>query len=372
MSLRRASRALTRLFLLIVIPLAAIAAGTYAYLTGGRYVTTENAYVKNDIIQVSADIDGRVVDIAVRDHQEVHSGDLLFRIDPVPVQIRLARAEAELGTVRDELRGLRAEHDVATGELAVTEGELREALEAVRYHKTQVQRFRSLQRRGATARIRLEAAEHDLAVARQRTEVIRKRAEVARKRMGRVLVELGGALDAPVESHPKYREKESMRDTARLDLERTAIHAPVGGIVSNVKLQAGEYVEAGKPVFSIIAASQPWVEANLKETELTHVHVGQKATVVVDAYPDVMWHAVVESISPATGAEFAVLPPQNATGNWVKVVQRLPVRLQLRERPGAPPLRAGMTVSASIDTVRERRLLTVIKDSWARAGPDTE
>ncbi len=372
MSLRRVSRALTRLFLLIVVPLAAIAVGAYVYLTGGRYVTTENAYVKNDIVQVSADIEGRVVEVAVRDHEEVRSGDLLFRIDPVPVEIRLARTEAELGMVRDDLRSLRAEYDVAASELEVTEGERREALEAVRYHRMQVKRLRNLQRRGATTRVRLEAAEHDLAVARQRTEVVRKQAEVARKRMGRVLTELGGALDTPVESHPMYREKESLRDAARLDLERTVVRAAVGGIVSNVKLQAGEYVESGKPVFSIIAERQPWVEANLKETELTHVRVGQKATIVVDAYPDVLWNAVVESISPATGAEFAVLPPQNATGNWVKVVQRLPVRLKLQERSGVLPLRAGMTVSASIDTVRERHLLTVIKESWARTRPDAE
>ena len=372
MSLRRVSRALTRLFLLIVVPLAAIAVGSYVYLTGGRYVTTENAYVKNDIVQVSADIEGRVVDVAVRDHEVVSAGDLLFRIDPIPVEIRLARAEAEMGMVRDELLGLRAEYDVAAGQLEVTEGESHEALEAVRYHRKQVKRLRDLQRRGAAARIRLEAAEHDLAVARQRTEVIRKQAEVARKRMSRVLVQLGGALDTPVEKHPMYREKESLRDAARLDLDRTVVRAAVGGIVSNVKLQAGEYVESGKPVFSIIVEQQPWVEANLKETELTHVHVGQKATVVVDAYPDFVWQAVVDSISPATGAEFAVLPPQNATGNWVKVVQRLPVRLLLQERPGAPPLRAGMTVSASIDTVRERHLLTVIKDSWARTRADAE
>ncbi len=372
MSFRRVSRAVTRLFLLIVVPLAAIAIGSYIYLTGGRYVTTENAYVKNDIVQVSADIEGRVVDVAVRDHQEVRSGDLLFRIDPVPVEIRLARAEAEIGMVRDELLSLRAEYEVAAGELAVTEGERREALEAVRYHKMQAERLRNLQRRGVAARVRLEAAEHDLAIARQRTEVVRKQAEVARKRMGRVLTELGGALDTPVESHPMYREKVSLRDAARLDLERTVVRAAVGGIVSNVKLQAGEYVESGRPVFSIIAGRQPWVEANLKETELTHIRIGQKATIVVDAYPDVVWQAVVESISPATGAEFAVLPPQNATGNWVKVVQRLPVRLQLQKRPGAPPLRAGMTVSASIDTVRERRLLTVIKDSWARNRSDAE
>ncbi len=358
MSLQRVRRALTRLILLIVVPLIAIAGGAYIYLTGGRYVTTENAYVKNDIVQVSTDIEGRVVDVAVRDHQQVRTGDILFHIDPIPVQIRLARAEAELDTVRNALESLRAEHEVAAREL-------REAQESARYFESQAARFRSLQRRGAAAKSKLEAAEHDLAVARRRTEVIRER-------MGRVLVQLGGALDAPLDSHPMYREKLSMRDAARLDLERTVIRAAAGGIVSNVKLQAGEYVEAGRPIFSIIAARQPWVEANLKETELTHVRVGQKATVVVDAYPDVLWQAVVESISPATGAEFAVLPPQNATGNWVKVVQRLPVRLQLQERPGAPPLRAGMTVSASIDTVRERPLLTVIKESWARAGSDAE
>jgi len=358
MSLQRASRALIRLVLLIVVPLAAIAGGAYFYLTGGRYVTTQNAYVKNDIVQVSADIEGRVVDVAVRDHQEVRAGDVLFHIDSSPVRIRLARAEAELGMVRNSLESLRAEHQVAVREL-------REAQESTRYFESQAGRFRSLQRRGAAAKSRLEAAEHDLAVARRRTEVIRER-------MGRVLVQLGGALDAPLDSHPMYREKLSMRDAARLDLERTVIRAAVGGIVSNVKLQAGEYVEAGKPVFSIIAARRPWVEANLKETQLTHVRVGQEAAVVVDAYPDIQWRAVVESISPATGAEFAVLPPQNATGNWVKVVQRLPVRLRLEEHPGAPPLRAGMTVSASIDTVRERHLLTVIKESWARAGSSAE
>ncbi len=356
MSIRRAGRVLVRIFLLLVVPLAAIAVGGYFYLTGGRYVTTENAYVKNDIIQVSADIDGRVVEVAVRDHQEVRAGAVLFRIDPIPLQIRLARAEAEMGMVRNELQSFRAEYGVAAREL-------REAGESARYYKAQAERFRSLQRSGAAARTRLEAAEHDLALSRRRMDVVRER-------MSRVLVRLGGALDAPVESHPMYLEKVSLRDAARLDLERTAIHAPVGGIVSNVKLQAGEYVEAGKPIFSIIAASQPWVEANLKETELTHVRIGQAATVVVDAYPDIEWRAEVTSISPATGAEFAVLPPQNATGNWVKVVQRLPVRLQLEERPGAPLLRAGMTVSASIDTVRERHLLTVIKDSWAGFGTE--
>lgn len=150
------------------------------------------------------------------------------------------------------------------------------------------------------------------------------------------------------------REKTAARERAALDLARTTVRAPVDGVVVNMRLQQGEQVKAATPLFSLVVLSRPWVEANYKETELTHVKVGQKATVVLDTYPDVTWEALVESVSPATGAEFAILPPQNASGNWVKVVQRLPVKLRLLPHVGEPPLRAGMTATVKIDTGRQR------------------
>ena len=351
MNMRRSARLILRVVLLLVIPLMAVSVGAYYYLIGGRLVTTDNAYVKTDIIQVSADIDGRVVEVLVGDHDRVRNGDLLFRIDPQPIRIELARAEAEMHMVRTEIASLRAEHRVAERELA-------EALESASYYERQARRLRNLQKRGHAARTRLDSAEHDLAVARERTAVIRER-------IGRVLARLGGSLDTPVEEHPMYLEKVAKRDEAKLDIERTEIRSPVGGVISNLKLQRGEHIQKGRPIFSIVSQRTPWIEANLKETDLANVRVGQRATVVADAYPDFEWPALVESISPATGAEFAVLPPQNATGNWVKVVQRLPVRLRIETPKGAPPLRAGMSVHAAIDTERERPLLTVIRESWA-------
>jgi len=152
------------------------------------------------------------------------------------------------------------------------------------------------------------------------------------------------------------RERSAARERAALDLARTTIYAPVDGVVVNLRVQRGEQVKAATPLFVLVAQARPWVEANFKETELTHVRVGQRARIVLDTYPDAAWEAIVESVSPATGAEFAILPPQNASGNWVKVVQRLPVKLRLLPHVGEPPLRAGMTATVSIDTGRQRSL----------------
>src|SRR6476620_2733517 len=176
------------------------------------------------------------------------------------------------------------------------------------------------------------------------------------RRIARVEAALSGKPDRPTDQFAAVREKLAMRDRTALDLGYTEIKEPRAGVVVNFKLQLGAQVKAQTPLFAMVADRRPWLEANFKETDLTHVTVGQKAKVVLDMHPDVTWDAEVESISPATGAEFAILPAQNASGNWVQVVQRLPVRLRLIEQPGEPPLRAGMTAYVSIDTRRSRSL----------------
>jgi membrane fusion protein (multidrug efflux system) len=345
------------LVLLVLLPVAALSVGGYMYLQSTRYVSTENAYVKADIIQVSTDISGRVVETAVSDHQQVQAGQVLFRLDPEPHRIAMAKAEAEMGAVRNQVESLRAEYREA-------QGELRETNEQARFLKRQYERQKELRARGVAAMVKLDEARHALAVARERTRRIREKIQ-------RVLANLGGDANLPPEQHPLYMEARAARDRAALDFSRTTVFAADSGIVSNVKLQIGEFVREGTPVFSLISSAEPWVEANLKETELTHVRVGQKVTVVVDAYPDLEWQATVDSISPATGAEFALLPPQNASGNWVKVVQRLPVKLRLAKKSGAPPLRAGMTVEVTIDTERESELLEIIESAVA-SGRDAK
>jgi membrane fusion protein (multidrug efflux system) len=190
--------------------------------------------------------------------------------------------------------------------------------------------------------------------ARHNLDAAQRKLDSSRQRARSVVASLGGDANHPPERHPRFLQAKAARDTAQVDLARTRVVAPSAGVVSNMKLQAGEHVARGVPVFSLIESGHVWVEANYKETQLTYVREGQHVTVSADAYPGSLWQARVSAIAPATGAEFAVLPPQNATGNWVKVVQRIPVVIQLDPAADAPPLRAGMTVSVSIDTGRER------------------
>ena len=336
-----------RLVLLVVVPIAVTVVAGLIWLWGGRYVSTENAYVKSDIVQIASEVAGKIVEVRIEDHETVKAGDLLVRIDPKPFELALAKAEAELDATRQEVETLKATWREAKSELA-------EAKTRLAYHRQQAERQRKLALRGIVSASRMDAVANDHRVAADRVQVVRNKIK-------RVLTAISGKPDEHVDKHPLVREKLALRDAAKLDLERTRIIAPVDGIAVNMKLQPGEQIKSQTPLFALVSKARPWVEANFKETDLTHVRVGHKATVVLDIYPGITWDAEVISISPATGAEFAILPPQNASGNWVKVVQRLPVKLKLLPRGDKePPLRAGMTATVDIDTERVRKLADII------------
>ncbi|MGE0767530.1 MAG: HlyD family secretion protein [Hyphomicrobiaceae bacterium] len=338
---------LLRPFLLIAVPVIAVAGALLWYLWGGRYIGTENAYVKADIVHISAEVPGRVVEVAVEDHAQVKAGDLLIKIDPEPYRLALDKAEAELDQTRARVAALRAEYRESIAEQ-------KEAEDKVQFYEAQRNRQQRLVDKGVGRAFSFEEADAN-------ADAAKTRVMVARQKMQRILAQLGGKPDIETSAHPLVREKRAARDRAKYDLDRTIVRAPLGGLAVNVKLLPGEQVRAATPLFALISDATPWVEANFKETELTYVRPGQSATIVLDIYPDVTWQAEVASISPATGAEFALLPPQNASGNWVKVVQRLPVKLKLKPNDGAEPLplRAGMTATVTVDTKRERRISTL-------------
>jgi membrane fusion protein (multidrug efflux system) len=325
-----------------VIPAIAGLVGLYWYAMTGRFVSTENAYVNADLVAISPDVDGRVVAVEVAENQFVRQGDVLFRLDPEPFQIALDLAEAKMLAVRNDIEAARAE-------FRQIEAEIEEARERVQFYTHQAERQRELEGRGISTEVRLEEAEVDLMAAQQRVAALQEKLRT-------VLAKLGGDPASAAELHPLYRQAEAEREMAALDLADAMVRAPVDGVVSRMRLQPGEWLDEGEPAFSLINPATTWIEANLKETQLEHVQVGQQVEIEADAYPNDLWIGKVASISPATGAEFALIPPQNATGNWVKVVQRLPVRIAVAPRDEQPPLRAGMTVTVSIDTEREPEL----------------
>ena len=338
----RAGRFALRTVLLVVAPLVAAAVGVYLYAESGRYVTTENAYIKSNVVAISSDVSGRVEWVGVDDHTLVRKGQILFRLDQQPFRIALDRADAQLELVRTQVENLRTDYHEAVARVAAEE-------ERVKFLARQLSRQKQLKDLKLGSEQAYDVAAHDLSLAERQVRVLRQRVQ-------RALQSLGGDPEMEVEEHARYLRARAERDQAAVAFADTSIEAPIDGITSNMKLQAGEYVEEGEAVFTVIEHGRIWVEANLKETQLTHVLEGQLASVTVDAYPGVEWSATVDAIAPATGAEFSVLPPQNATGNWVKVVQRIPVLLDVEQPPGGNPLRAGMTVAVSIDTERERTM----------------
>ena len=331
-----------RPLLFALLPIALIAGG-YFYVTGGQITSTDNAYVQAEMEGVSTDVAGTVVEIDVHDNEAVKKGQVLYRLRPDTYQIALEGAKAQLGTVHDQVLTLQASYKLSLAQIDQAEADLS-------YYQAQFKRQQDLVASGAGTKMAFDTAKHDLDATEQKIKVAKAQAEAT-------LAQLGGNPNQTIEQNPFYLQAKSGVDNAQRDLNDTVVKAPFDGVVTNVDaIQVGSYLQASQQAFSLVSTSHLWVEASPKETELTYVRPGQPATITVDTYPGVEWKGVVQSISPASGSSFSLLPAQNTTGNWVKVVQRIPMRVQLEDMDGKPPLRVGMSVTVDVDTGHARGL----------------
>lgn len=330
---RRGGRAL----IMVALPLALAAGGSYFWLTGGRYEETENANLRQAKVAIAADTAGRIVTVDVVDNQNVKQGDALFSIDPEPYRIALEQSESALAAARLNVEQLRAAYSQSVAQERVAAGE-------VDYLTTQLDRQTELSQKGINTKSALDEAQHDLSKAQDERSAAIQGIASAR-------AALGGDPDIATDKHPSVLSALSARDKAAYDLAQTTVHAPADGVVSQASsFKVGQFVAAGTPLFSLVESGDTWVEANFKETQLTRMKPGQSAEVVIDTYPDHTFHATVEAIGAGTGAEFSLLPAQNATGNWVKVTQRIPVRMKIDNDDAKLALRTGMSASVTVDT----------------------
>ncbi|MGI0115527.1 HlyD family secretion protein [Zooshikella sp. RANM57] len=340
--IRPFNRQVRRLLLLIVVPVLTLLAIGVMYLMGGRYVETDNAYVKADMIPVAAEVSGAVVDVLVSENQYVNAGDLLFRLDPEPFQVRVTKAEANLAQVRTDLKALKASYREKQAEITLAQTKYAFALK-------ELHREADLLKRHFVSTSRFDDV-------KQRADLAKQQIIVLEKDLKRIADSLGGSVDLPIEQHPRFRVASAALAQVQLDLQRTAVKASKTGIVTKLP-KPGQYVTAGSTALALIAIDNLWVEANFTETDLTYINPGQSVEVRVDTYPNKVWIGTVESLSPATGAEFSVIPAQNATGNWVKISQRVPVRIKINDPLDQRQLRAGLSAIVEVDTGHRRTLL---------------
>jgi membrane fusion protein (multidrug efflux system) len=339
--LARIGRKRLRMILLVGLPALAVVIGLGIYLSGGRYVSTDNAYVGAQKVLITPDISGKITHIAVREGQHVNSGDELFTLDREPFALALQQAKAKLDAARSNFNKLKAN-------LKSLETLADLANKNVDLKKRDVDRKTKLVSSQA-------GSQADLDTAMAAVVSAQLQAELAVQQRDSTLSQLLGDPDLPLEKFPEYAQAKAVLDNAQRDFDHTIVRAPMPGTATQVdNIQLGRFVAAGTPVFSVIDDQAPWVEANPKETDLTYLRVGQKVTLDVDSFPDHIFTGTVIAVSPGTGAQFSILPPQNATGNWVKVVQRVPVRIAFDKSEDTHLLRSGMSVNVEIDTGHSR------------------
>ena len=340
---RRFSRALLRPLLMIGgILIVAVGSGTY-WLTGGRYVSIDDAYVRAAKETLSTDVSGIVASVPVREGQHVKKGDVLLRLDPMQFKIMLQSATANRNSIVSDLNAMKVDYQRMMRDVEVKQSQ-------VQSDQANFERYANLVKSGGVTKADYDNARFLLAADQQSVIALRTHAEVQ-------LAKLQGDPNVNVHTMPDYLQAQARVDEAQRQLDHAVIYAPFNGIVTQVDtVQPGMYLAASTAAFGIVSTEDVWVEANPKETELTWVKDGNPVNVTVDTYPGRTWKGVVESIAPNSGSEFSVLPAQNTSGNWVKVVQRIPVRIHVERQAGEPELRAGMSVEADIDTGHRRTL----------------
>jgi membrane fusion protein, multidrug efflux system len=340
---RRINRALLRpLLMLGGILVVAVASGAY-WLTGGRYVSIDDTYVRAAKETIATDVSGIVASVPVHEGQRVKKGEVLLRLDPRQFQIAVEGAKANLGGISSDLNAMKVDYQRMLRDVEVKQSQ-------VQSDQAEFDRFANLVKGGGVTRSEYDNMRFKLAADQQGVQALKTTAEVQ-------LAKLGGNPDVDIHTMADYRQAQAKLDEAQRQLDHSVIYAPFDGIVTQVDtVQPGMYLAASTAAFGIVSTENVWVEANPKETELTWVKVGDPVDVTVDTYPGRTWKAEVESIAPNSGSEFSVLPAQNTSGNWVKVVQRIPVRIRVERQPGEPELRAGMSVEAEIDTGHRRTL----------------
>jgi membrane fusion protein (multidrug efflux system) len=331
----------TRWGLFALLPLALLI-GCYWYVTGGRIMSTDNAYVNAETVGIAADIDGFVKEVDVTDNQHVAAGQVLYQLRPLKFQIALDSAKANLAQTALTIESMKEDYNRMLSDVAAQQAQ-------VELDQTNYDRATMLLHNNTVPQSNYDQAKATLDVDKSRLESLRQQAAVQ-------LAKLGGNPDIPVAQQPQYSQAQAQVDEAQRQFDHTVIKAPFGGIVTNVpSIAPGKYLPASTTAFFLVDTDHVWIDANPKETELTYVRPGQPVTVTVDSYPGVEWHGTVESISPAAAQQFALLPAQNTSGNWVKVVQRIPMRVRVdTSNQNQPPLRAGMSVEVDVDTGHAR------------------
>jgi membrane fusion protein (multidrug efflux system) len=352
-ALKAASQARKRRIVGRVLMLAGVAVvaigGIAFWLTGGRYVSTDDAYVEANKLMVSTDVSGLVSDVDVKEGQFVHKGDVLFRLDPKPFEIAVANAKSQLAQSVLNIRSMEQDYKRMLRDIDAQKAQVQLA-------QTMYARQQALVNIGGTAQANVDQAEATLGTAAAQDGSLRQQAEVQ-------LAKLGGAIGLPLEKHPEYLQAQATLAEAQRQLEHTIVKAPFDGVVTQVSaLQPGAMIVSSLAAFvptsavGLVSGTDKWVTANMKETDLTYVHPGQAVDLVIDTFPDRVFHGTVSAIAPATGATFSVLPSQNSSANWVKVVQRLPLRIAFDPNEDTAMIRAGMSVTVDIDTGHKRKL----------------
>jgi len=337
----RIGRKRLRMILLVGLPALVLVIGLGIYLSGGRYISTDNAYVGAQKVLITPDISGKITNVAIREGQHVNPGDELFSLDREPFALALAQVKAKLDTARSDFDKLKSNLKSLN-----TLAELAE--KSVDLKQRDVDRKAKLVSSQA-------GSQADLDTALAAVITAKLQAEFAVQQRDTTLNQLLGDPDLPLERFPEYAQAKAALDNAQRDFDHTIVRAPMSGTATQVdNIQLGRFVAAGTPVLSVIDDQAPWVDANPKETDITYLRIGQKATIDVDSFPDRTFTGTVVAVSPGTGAQFSILPPQNATGNWVKVVQRLPVRIAFDKSENTKLLRSGMSVNVDIDTGHSR------------------